>query len=145
MCFRDLETILGAVVPVHLVPQFVVRTNLVDLFGKEYRMEITRSRPTGISIIAVLVCIQAALEIIYGLLVLIAAPGFVTSSGTAVIVQVSPWGFLISGLLAFLIGGTIQLFSAYYPWAVLLSMVIPAVILIYFFADRNVREAFNVG
>ena len=46
-------------------------------------MEITRSRPTGISIIAVLVFIQAALEIIYGLLVLIAAPGFVTSSGTA--------------------------------------------------------------
>jgi hypothetical protein len=101
--------------------------------------------------------------------VLIAAPGFVTSSSTAVIGQVSPWGFLISGLLAFivgyglwtlrgwafwlvvilqildLIGGTIQLFSAYYPWAVLLSMVIPAVILIYFFADRNVREAFNVG
>jgi hypothetical protein len=132
-------------------------------------MEITKSRPTGISIIAVLVFIQAALEIIYGLLVLIAAPGFVTSSGTAVIVQVSPWGFLISGLLAFivgyglwtlrgwafwlvvilqildLIGGTIQLFSAYYPWAVLLSMVIPTVILIYFFADRNVREAFNVG
>jgi hypothetical protein len=37
------------------------------------------------------------------------------------------------------------LFSAFNVWAVLLSMVIPAVILIYFFADSHVREAFNIG
>ena len=85
------------------------------------------------------------------------------------VVQISPWGFLLSGLLTFLvgyglwtlrgwafwavaileilnlIGGTILLFSAFNIWAVLLSMVIPAAILIYFFADSHVRAAFNLG
>ncbi len=94
---------------------------------------------------------------------------FVTPTGVDVIVQVSPWGFLIAGLLAFLVGyglwvlqrwafwtvaileianlifGAVLLFSAFNPWAVLLSMVIPAVILTYLFADSHVREAFNIG
>ena len=134
-------------------------------------MEITRthSRPTGISIIAVLLFVAAALDIVYGLLAMVSAPTFVTSSGVAVMVQISPWGFLLSGLLTFLvgyglwslrdwafwavvileianlIGGAVLLFSAFNVWAVLLSMVIPAAILIYFFADRHVREAFNIG
>jgi hypothetical protein len=134
-------------------------------------MEITgtRSRPTGISIIAVLLFIVAALDIVYGFLAMVAAPTFVTSSGVAVVVQISPWGFLLSGLLGFLVGyglwtlkgwafwtvaileianlifGFVLLFSAFNAWAVLLSMVIPAVILIYFFADSHVREAFNIG
>ncbi len=132
-------------------------------------MEVTKSRPEGISIIAILLMIEGGLQIAYGLLVLIRAPGFVVSSAhTAVVVQVSPWGFLISGVLTLilayslwtlrswafwvtvvleiinLIGGVIALFSYYNPGAVLLSMVIPAVILIYCFADRNVRSAFNV-
>ena len=134
-------------------------------------MEITRthSRPTGISIIAVLLFVAAALDIVYGLLAMVKVPTFVTSSGVAVVVQISPWGFLLSGLLTFLVGyglwtlrgwafwavaileianlifGFVLLFSAFNVWAVLLSMVIPAVILIYFFADRHVREAFNIG
>jgi len=134
-------------------------------------MEITRtrSRPTGISIIAVLLFIAAALDIVYGLLAMFRVPVFFTSSGTAVMVQISPWGFLIAGLLAFLVGyglwtlrgwafwavviveianlifGAVLLFSVYNVWAVLLSMVIPAVILIYFFADSHVREAFHIG
>ena len=133
-------------------------------------MEITRtrSRPTGISIIAVLLFIAAALDIVYGLLAMFKVPVFFTSSGTAVMVQISPWGFLIAGLLAFLVGyglwtlrgwafwavviveianlifGAVLLFSVYNVWAVLLSMVIPAVILIYFFADSHVREAFHI-
>ena len=134
-------------------------------------MEITRthSRPTGISIIAVLLFVAAALDIVYGILAMVKVPTFVTSSGVAVMVQISPWGFLLSGLLTFLVGyglwtlrgwafwtvvileianlifGFVLLFSAFNVWAVLLSMVIPAVILIYFFADRHVREAFNIG
>ena len=134
-------------------------------------MEIThaRSRPTGISIIAVLLFIAAALDIVYGLLAVFSVPTFVISSGAAMVVQISPWGFLLSGLLTFLvgyglwtlrgwafwavaileilnlIGGTILLFSAFNIWAVLLSMVIPAAILIYFFADSHVRAAFNLG
>lgn len=131
-------------------------------------MQITKSRPVGVTIIAVLLGIQGALEVIYGLLVLISAPGFVSVYGnTAIVVRVSPWGFLISGVISLilayglwtlrswafwvtvileiisLIGGAIQLFTTYDPWAVLLSMVIPAVILIYFLADSNVREAFS--
>ena len=134
-------------------------------------MEIThaRSRPTGISIIAVLLFIAAALDIVYGLLAVFSVPTFVISSSAAMVVQISPWGFLLSGLLTFLvgyglwtlrgwafwavaileilnlIGGTILLFSAFNIWAVLLSMVIPAAILIYFFADSHVRAAFNIG
>ncbi len=134
-------------------------------------MEITRtrSRPTGISIIAVLLFISAALDIVYGLLAMFRVPVFFTSTGTAVIVQISPWGFLIAGLLAFLVGyglwtlrgwafwavvivetvsllfGFVLLFSAINIWTILLSMVFPAVILIYFFADRHVREAFHIG
>ena len=134
-------------------------------------MEITRthSRPTGISIIAVLLFVAAALDIVYGILAMVSAPTFVTSSGVAVMVQISPWGFLLSGLLAFIVGyglwtlrgwafwavvileianlifGAVLLFSVYNVWAVLLSMVIPAVILIYFFSDSHVREAFHIG
>lgn len=131
-------------------------------------MQITKSRPVGVTIIAVLLGIQGTLEVIYGLLVLISAPGFVSVYGnTAIVVRVSPWGFLISGVISLilayglwtlrswafwvtvileiisLIGGAIQLFTTYDPWAVLLSMIIPAVILIYFLADSNVREAFS--
>jgi hypothetical protein len=136
--------------------------------AKEVFMQITKSRPVGVTIIAVLLGIQGALEVIYGLLVLISAPGFVSVYGnTAIVVRVSPWGFLISGVISLilayglwtlrswafwvtvileiisLIGGAIQLFTTYDPWAVLLSMIIPAVILIYFLADSNVREAFS--
>ncbi len=132
-------------------------------------MEIAKIRPVGVSIIAVLLGIQGALEVIYSLLLFARAPQFVISNGgTVAVVQVSPWGFLISGILVLiltyglwtlrpwafwvtviveiinLIGGFVALFSYYYPWAVLLSMVIPAVILIYFLADSNVRTAFNV-
>ena len=134
-------------------------------------MEITRthSRPTGISIIAVLLFVAAALDIVYGILAMIKVPVFYTSTGTAVMVQVSPWGFLLWGLLGFLVGyglwtlkgwafwtvaileianlifGFVLLFSAFNIWAVLLSMVFPAVILIYLFADSHVREAFHIG
>ncbi len=134
-------------------------------------MEITRthSRPTGISIIAVLLFIAAALDIVYGLLAMFSVPTFVITANATWVVDVSPWGFLIAGLLAFLVGyglwtlrgwafwavvilefanllfGTVLLFSAFNIWAVLLSMVIPAAILIYFFADSHVREAFHIG
>jgi hypothetical protein len=69
-------------------------------------MEITstKSRPTGISIIAVLLFIAAALNLVYGLLAMVKVPTFVTSSGVAVMVQISPWGFLLSGLLTFFVG-----------------------------------------
>jgi hypothetical protein len=134
-------------------------------------MEIThtKSRPTGISIIAVLLFVEAASDIVYGLLTMFRVPVFFTGAGTVVIVNISPWGFLLAGLLAFLVGyglwtlrgwafwavviieivsllfGVVLLFSAFNIWAVLLSMVFPAVILIYFFADSHVREAFHIS
>lgn len=130
-------------------------------------MGIARSRPVGISIIAILLGIQGVLEVVYSILVLIRAPGFVTiTANTAIIVRVSPWGFLISGILALvfayglwtlrgwafwgvialellnLMGGTILLFTFNYTGAVLLDIIIPLVILIYFCADRNVFFTF---
>ena len=134
-------------------------------------MEITRthSRPTGISIIAVLLFIAAALDIVYGLLAMFSVPTFVLTANATWVVDVSPWGFLIAGMLAFLVGyglwtlrgwafwtvaileianlifGAALLFFTFNIWAVLLSMVIPAAILIYLFADRHVREAFHIG
>jgi hypothetical protein len=134
-------------------------------------MEITstHSRPTGISIIAVLLFLAAALDIVYGLLAMFSVPTFVITANATWVVDVSPWGFLIAGLLAFLVGyglwtlrgwafwavviiealnliwGVVLLLSAFNVWAVLLSLVIPAAILIYFFADRHVREAFHIG
>jgi hypothetical protein len=89
---------------------------------REGIIEITRSRPIGITIQAILLAIQGGLELIYGLIALFATPGFVTAyGGTAMI----------------------QLLATYYPGAALLSMIIPAVILMYFFADRNVQAAFG--
>jgi hypothetical protein len=134
-------------------------------------MEITstHSRPTGISIIAVLLFLAAALDIVYGFLAMFSVPTFVITANATWVVDVSPWGFLIAGLLAFLVGyglwtlrgwafwavviiealnliwGVVLLLSAFNVWAVLLSLVIPAAILIYFFADRHVREAFHIG
>jgi hypothetical protein len=132
-------------------------------------MELIKSRPVGVSLLAALLAIQGIFEIGYGLLVLFTAPGFVALYGNIVMVrQVSPWGFLISGILALilayglwtlqrwafwvtvvletinLVGGVVVLFTVYYPGAVLLSMLIPAIILTYFFADHQVREAFGL-
>ena len=60
-------------------------------------MEIThaRSRPTGISIIAVLLFIAATLDIVYGLLAMFSAPTFVISSSATMVVTsvgLSPLG-----------------------------------------------------
>jgi uncharacterized membrane protein (DUF2068 family) len=109
------------------------------------------------------------LEIVYGLLILVAAPSFViTSVHSTIIVPISPWGFLFSGILALvlsyglwtlrkwafwatvvlesinIIAGMVALFSYYNPTGVLLSMVIPAVILIYFLVDKDVLSAFDI-
>ena len=131
-------------------------------------MQITKSRPLGVSILAILLALQGIFEIGYGLFMMTSTFISVVSFGNMVMVrQVSPWAFLLSGVLALLlayglwtlqkwafwvtvileainlVGGALALFTAYNPEAVLLSMVIPAVILIYFFADAHVREAFS--
>lgn len=136
---------------------------------REEVMEITRSRPVGISIIAVLLGIQGVFELLFGIIALFAGPRIAIGyGGTITIYNVYPWTFLISGaILLFLVYGlwtlkrwafwaiviveiinlllgAVQLFTTYNPGAVLLSMVIPAVILIYFLADEHVRTAFAV-
>lgn len=44
-----------------------------------------------------------------------------------------------------LTGSAVLLYSTFNPLAILLSIVILAVILIWFFADSHDREAFNLG
>lgn len=133
-------------------------------------MEVIKRRPVGVTILAILMGIQGSLQIIYGFLALLAVPGYATTYGNAgALVAITLWGFLISGaiLLALayglwtlkswafwttvfleglnLIVGIISMFTSYYPWAVLLSLIIPAVILIYLLVDNNVRSAFGVN
>ena len=117
-------------------------------------MEITRthSRPTGISIIAVLLFIAAALDIVYGLLAMFSVPTFILTANAAFVVgfglwTLRGWAFwaVVIVEIANLIFGAVLLFFTFNIWAVLLSMVIPAAILIYLFADSHVREAFHIG
>ncbi len=131
-------------------------------------MELIKSRPIGISILAALAALQGIFQLGYGFLVLFTAPAVVISYGAIVLVkQVFPGGLLLSGIVALilayslwtlqkwafwviviletvnLVGGLVALFTAYDPVAILLSMVIPAIILTYLFADQHVREAFS--
>ena len=118
-----------------------------------------RSRPLGITIIAVIMGIQGILGIIAGILSLTASganPAFAVAGIITLILGVlylvlawglwtlQPWAFwatvvleviaLINGIFALTQGNT---------GTGLLNIVLALIILIYLFADRNVRAAFR--
>lgn len=116
-------------------------------------LNIQRTRPLGITIIAVIVAIYGILNIIAG----IALMGASTTIGVISLVLgildlVLAWGLwtlqrwafwataliealsLINGIFGMMYGGGVS---------AILSIVIPLIILIYLFADRNVRAAFR--
>ncbi len=137
-------------------------------------METTKSqpvvsRPVGISILAALAALQGIVQLGFGFFVLFTSPALVVQSGSTVIVQqITPWGLLILGIAALilayglwtlrkwafwvtviletinLVGAIVALFTIYSPGAILLSMLVPAIILTYLFADQHVREAFSI-
>src|SRR5579884_1284238 len=82
-----------------------------------------RSRPLGITIIAIIMAIQGILGIIGGIMLL---------AGTA---GAGAMGVGIFTLILGLVGGQ--------TGVGILSLVLPIIILIYLFADRNVRAAFR--
>src|SRR5579883_1042277 len=115
-------------------------------------INIQRTRPLGITIIAIIVAIYGILAIIGGILLLSASTTLgVISLILGVLDLVLAWGLwtlqrwafwatavievlsLINGIFGLTSGGGVS---------AILSIVIPLVILIYLFADPNVRAAF---
>jgi uncharacterized membrane protein (DUF2068 family) len=116
-------------------------------------LERTRGRPLGITIIAIILAVEGILGIIGGIVALGASAGlgiFTLILGILYLVlawglwTLQPWAFwatvvlevvaLINGILAF-VGG-----SAGHG---IVAIVIALIVLIYLFADRNVRAAFR--
>ena len=117
-----------------------------------------RSRPLGITIIAIIMAIQGILGIIGGIVLLTGGAGtgsvgiglFTLILGVLYLIlawglwTLQAWAFwttvvieviaLINGILGF-VGGR--------PAVGWLSIILPIIILIYLFADRNVRAAFR--
>jgi hypothetical protein len=125
------------------------------LYNKEVNMEnVTRARPLGISIIAVIMAIQGVLGILGGILLLaggVPALGLITLIlGVLYLVlawglwTLKPWAFwgtvilevltLINGIFGLGLGRATS---------GILSIIFAVVVLVYMFADRNVRQAFR--
>lgn len=114
-----------------------------------------RARPLGITIIAIIIAIEGILGIIGGIVLLVRPNNLATGLFTLIVGILSlilawglwtlqPWAFwatvvievvaLINGIVAFTSSnGTVGI----------LSIVIALIVLIYLFADRNVRAAFR--
>ena len=115
---------------------------------------VTRARPLGISIIAVIMAIQGILGILGGILLLaggVPALGIITLIlGVLYLVlawglwTLKPWAFWGTVILEVLtlINGIFGLGLGRQTNGIL-SIIFAVVVLIYMFADRNVRQAFR--
>ena len=116
-------------------------------------LNVQRTRPLGITIIAIIMAIYGILAIIAGITLLGSSVGLaVTSLILGVLELVLAWGMwtlqkwafwttvvlevlaVLNGIFAFTGGNT--------PHGIT-GIIIALIILIYLFADRNVRTAFN--
>ena len=112
-----------------------------------------RKRPLGITIIAIIVAILGVLDIIFGIGLLAAGPaqaiitfilgvlGLVLAWGLWTLQSWAFWALVIVEVLNVING--IVAWVAHNPGPGVLSIVISLIILIYMFADRNVRAAFR--
>ena len=123
------------------------------------RLRSTRSRPLGITIISILLGIDGIVEVVLGILSLV--------SGTATL---GAFVFIILGLLTLALAWGLWTLQSWAFWGIVIiealniiyaiyefamhrananptslifSLIIPIVILLYMFLDRNVRRAFN--
>jgi uncharacterized membrane protein (DUF2068 family) len=116
-----------------------------------------RTRPLGITIIAIILGIQGVLSIIAGIILLTGSGGtFAVPALITLILGVlylilawglwtlQPWAFWATVVLEViaLINGIVAL-AQHSVGSGLLNIVLALVILIYLFADRNVRAAFR--
>ncbi|HZS77265.1 MAG TPA: hypothetical protein VFA41_11685 [Ktedonobacteraceae bacterium] len=117
---------------------------------------VTRARPLGITIIAVILAIQGILGIIAGIMLLSAGAGVGTLGVITLILGVlylvlayglwtlktwAYWGTIILEILA-LLNGILGLGMHSFATGIF-SLIFAIVVLIYMFADRNVRAAFR--
>src|SRR6266480_8149719 len=132
--------------------------------------EVPRKRPGGVTLVAVLVCIQGIFRILVAILFLLGAllGGWALTTASVAV-------GVIAGVLAVILGLLTLFFAwglwtlkrwAYWAtviveiisllnsvlaftqphanfWSAAVGMIIPIVILVYFFADANVRAAFR--
>lgn len=115
-------------------------------------MQVSRGRPLGVTIIAILVAIGGVLEIIGGLLALVSYPGLAIVTlilGVLALVlawglwTLKPWAFWTTVILEAInvIQGIIGLTQR--QGASVFGLIVPIIILLYLFMDRNVRAAFR--
>ena len=112
-----------------------------------------RRRPIGITIIAIIVAILGILDIIAGISTLrvgvaqaliyliLGILGLILAWGLWTLQRWAFWALVVVEALN-LINGIVALFERY-AWPGIVSIVIAAIVLIYLFADRNVRAAFR--
>lgn len=118
---------------------------------------VTRARPLGITIIAVILAIQGILGIIAGIMLLSASGGVFGTLGIITLIlgvlylvlayglwtlkTWAYWGTIILEILA-LLNGILGLGMHSFATGIF-SLIFAIVVLIYMFADRNVRAAFR--
>ena len=117
----------------------------------------TRSRPLGITIIAIIMGIQGILGIISGIMLLASSGGGLFAAGIITLVLgvlylILAWGLWTLQTWAFwatvvleviaLLDGIFALGQSGF-FSGIVNVVLAIVILIYLFADRNVRAAFR--
>ena len=140
---------------------------------------ISRHRPLGVSIIAIILIIQAIFELLIGILAIVAifAIGHVitthghTTTGSVVDVLGGTLGgiSLVIGILTLIFALGLWMLKRWAFWltviieaislvrhllgffhpnsstaSIVIGLIIPVVILLYFLVDRNVREAFRI-
>ena len=123
--------------------------------GKEFNVQnlVTRSRPLGVTIIAVVMAILGIFEIIGGIMILgaygtlgiitliIGVLYLVLAWGLWTLQTWAFWGTVILAILTIIngifgIGGGV-------PATGWVSLILAVIVLVYMFADRNVRAAFR--
>ncbi|HLX40778.1 MAG TPA: DUF2127 domain-containing protein [Ktedonobacteraceae bacterium] len=118
-------------------------------------LNVQRSRPLGITIIAIIMAVFGILGIIagIGLLSFSASLGFITIiMGVLQVIlawglwTLRPWAYWATVILEVLaLLNAIFALSTGVPGQGIFGMVIALIILIYLFADPNVRAAFRTG
>jgi uncharacterized membrane protein (DUF2068 family) len=120
---------------------------------------VTRSRPRGVTILAIGLAVLAIVDIIIVAVGFTRVPGvalvwesiFLLAAGFPLLIAwglwtLQRWAFWLTVIAqVFQIGnGSFLLLRGNFNWSILLlNLFIPAVILIYLFTDRNVRRVFR--
>jgi uncharacterized membrane protein (DUF2068 family) len=117
---------------------------------------VTRGRPLGITIISIIAAIHGVLTIIGGILSLHGATftPAVIAIILGILTLILAWGLWTLQRWAFwglVIVEVLQLLDGIYAWVThtpgpgIVTIIIALIVLIYLFADRNVRAAFGTS